>query len=497
MKNTKDAIKYGIETLNVSPDEMFNLIESSKGYDGEDYNRWLANEIIKIAEKDGVGFSQLLVKKFNIIQDMMDTSDLTIKEQWLNHFKVDNLWSVDFPELGIPLEDVDWFNGVDYDSENSFFLQEELPELYERLQNNEEINILATLSDSATKKSNELYSEANARGVTCKYNGSLFLYRMCQIVEAFDVTDNFSLRLFLDIDFLLDRENDKIWSHFLNYFNCESIIISSSELYEGAFGDKEFAYIVCKPRVNEEIQDCILAGKCEGLDNKDKRRYTRSNINLIDYLKNDIREPKCRYPKETLTGLSEDTVLNAVDALGFLSISSSRGAWLSSYPLGDTDESIPIFKYNLEEVIVYYAVSTALKAFGINDSIKMPLTGDKKYRKLVGNCIPLFLYGINSRFRGYSLENKTEVSSFDLERSDLVQELLSQGEIYYSFEAKELIDLCKGYSEFLVKDCNESVSCKCFDDLRHEAGYSEFDSLYLSKVLNLCDYIKGLYREMM
>ena len=57
MKNTREAIRYGIETLGVTPEEFFSLIESSNGYSGDDYGRWLANEIIKIAEKDNVGYS--------------------------------------------------------------------------------------------------------------------------------------------------------------------------------------------------------------------------------------------------------------------------------------------------------------------------------------------------------------------------------------------------------------------------------------------------------
>ena len=67
MKKTKSAVKYGMETLKLSPDELFKLIESSQGYDGSDYARWLAGKIISVAEEDGVQFSQLLVKKFNII----------------------------------------------------------------------------------------------------------------------------------------------------------------------------------------------------------------------------------------------------------------------------------------------------------------------------------------------------------------------------------------------------------------------------------------------
>ena len=81
MKVANEAIRYGIETLGVSPDEMFSLIESSNGYEGDDYKRWLASEIIKLVENSGMGYSQLLIKKFNIIQELMDEySDSSIKE---------------------------------------------------------------------------------------------------------------------------------------------------------------------------------------------------------------------------------------------------------------------------------------------------------------------------------------------------------------------------------------------------------------------------------
>ena len=200
-------------------------------------------------------------------------------------------------------------------------------------------------------------------------------------------------------------------------------------------------------------------------------------------------------PKETLNeGLTNEKVVNVKDVLGYLNTNTSYGSWLSSFPAGGKGESIPITRENLNDVILYYSVSTALKTFGINETISLPLTGDNGYKKLLYNCIPLFLFSVNSRFRGYKGEKE---SSFDLERSDLVESLLKAGEVYYSFEANELVDLCKGYSEFLVKNCGENISCKCFNDLRLEADYAEFNSLYLSKVRNLCDYVKGLYKEMM
>ena len=72
MKHIKDIIRYGVETLHVTPEQLFSLIESSNGYDGEDYKRWLSNQIIRLAEKEGMGYSQLLVKKFSIIQSLIE-----------------------------------------------------------------------------------------------------------------------------------------------------------------------------------------------------------------------------------------------------------------------------------------------------------------------------------------------------------------------------------------------------------------------------------------
>lgn len=126
MRKTKSAIKYGMETLKLSSDELFKLIESSKDYVGSDYKRWLARKIIELAEKDGIGYSQLLVKKFNIINSIMEEVAETdsIKEEFLDIFKSTlkgELYSNGFPYLGTELK-VDWGKGIDYDKNNSFFV---------------------------------------------------------------------------------------------------------------------------------------------------------------------------------------------------------------------------------------------------------------------------------------------------------------------------------------------------------------------------------------
>lgn len=502
MKNAKEAIRYGIETLGVSPDEMFGLIESSKGYDGEDYSRWLANEIIKIAEKDGVGYSQLLVKKFNIIQDMLGSKDLILKSSAIDVIKSflgEESYSIDFPEVGSPLEDVDWFNGVDYDDDNSFFLAEELPFIYDKVVNGDDVNIAISLTDDSVKKSWELYSDASGRGVSCKYTGSLLLYRMCQMLEAFDIIKGFNLVLFTDTEFLLDSENESIWKYFLQYFNVKGVYMTSTELYEGALGGKDYAILVCKPRVREEIQDSILLSEGKIVDGSlsvvpdSSRRYTRSSRYILNaLLKKSKTSSVVSVPKEYKDGLSGESVINSnnENTLGYLNVSISLGAWLSTFPAGEKGDSIEITEDNLEEVMIYYSVSTALKTFGISEMVRLPLSGDKKrYSNLLSNCLPLFLYGNNSRFRAYELDGK-QVGKLS-PKSDYVLDLLEKYEMLFSFESKELVDLCKKYEDSLVLD-DRTV---CFDDIRKASEYSDFNSEYISKVRNLSDYIRGIYKE--
>lgn len=504
MKNAKEAIRYGIETLGVSPDEMFGLIESSKGYDGEDYSRWLANEIIKIAEKDGVGYSQLLVKKFNIIQDMLGSKDLILKRSAVDvikNFLGEDSYSIDFPEVGTPIEDVDWFNGVDYDEDNSFFLAEELPFIYDKVLNGEDVNIAVSLTDDSVKKNWELYSDASGRGVSCKYTGSLLLYRMCQMLEAFDITNGFNLVLFTDTEFLLDSENESIWKYFLQYFKVEgcSAYMTSTELYEGALGGKDYAILVCNPRVDEEIQDSIVLNEGKIVDGNltmlphSSRRYTRSSKYILDVL---LEKSKIgavvSVPREYKDGLSGESVINSngENTLGYLNLSTSLGAWLSTLPAGEKGDSIEINKDNLEEVMIYYSVSTALKTFGISEKVRLPLSGDKKgYSNLLSNCLPLFLYGNNSRFRDYELDGK-RVGKLS-PKSDYVLDLLEKYEMLFSFESKELVDLCKKYESSL----DSGVRSLCFDDIRKLSEYSDFNNEYISKVRNLSDYIRGIYKE--
>lgn len=498
MKYTKEAIKYGIETLKVSPDEMFSLIESSKDYEGDDYKRWLASEIIKIAEKDGVGYSQLLVKKFNIISDLINTKDLVLKPFWVNKMNCENLWSVDFQEVGVAIEGVDWFNGLDFDRENSFFLAEELPELYGRLINGEEVNIIASLSDGSIKKDSELYSDAKNRCINCKNAGSLFLYRMAIMAISLELQDNFSLRVFSEADFWMDRENEEVIRYFLQCFEYKGYLVSSAELYEDAISNKDFIYLECTPRVSEHSKDCIELSRFRVVEDQLKAvgkvmRLSRSNISLLESLRS-VDEDLVEEIGYDYQGNRIETVLNVPynKTLGYLNIGDSYvGAWLSTLPSGGVDVSIPIIRSNINRVIIYYSVSFALKLLGINQDVKLPLTGNRGYKNLFSNCIPLFLFSTNTRFRAY----KEKESPFRLGVEGYAKTLLQKSEVLFSFEAKDLTDFCMGYAEYLEEGIDEDVRSKCFNDLRSEAQHTTFNQMYIQKVRNLCDYIRGVCQE--
>lgn len=104
MRKTKDIIKYMI-LQGKTPEEVFKLIESARDYRGNDQDLWLASEIIKTAESEGIGYSQLLVKKLEIILSLREESETSVNQDWLdflvdNYIGTSNIYSVGCDYLG-------------------------------------------------------------------------------------------------------------------------------------------------------------------------------------------------------------------------------------------------------------------------------------------------------------------------------------------------------------------------------------------------------------
>lgn len=461
MKNTVEAVKYGMETLKVSPNEMFSLIESSQGYSGDDYNRWLANEIIKIAEKDGIGFSQLLVKKLAITSEIMENVDVSIKPEWLSVFKKllksDKVISVNFDEVGEPLEDFDWYSGVDLMFDKAF--ADRLPKF------DSSYAFVAKLESDACDKSSELFKFAKEHNIVPKNKGSLLLLRMCNYVDACEVGDEFKFAFFVNTGFLCDNENRDVISFFLRYFNYQGFVIDSSELLTDVSHKNQYAYVVCQPRMGTESQSSFIFSERAIKDNKlvavsTKKRYSRSSQSALENLPN------------------EGSVI------GELRLHNNT---LKAYTVvGDENlGAINITDKNFKEAVVIYSVWWSLKYCGFSTDIKELLTGSQDFDELYYNCLPLFLFNSESHFSGAD-------NVFNVQTSDFIKNELEKAEVHFSYEAKELMSVCKGFLEF----CGDDAIDKTFEIIRVEANHDGLNNAYLLALSKLKEYISSMYRRM-
>lgn len=506
MNKVKDAIKYGIETLGVSPEMMFSLIESSNGYTGEDYSRWLANEIIKIAEKDGVGYSQLLVKKFNIIQSLIeDYSDNSLQESWKTYIEDKlrgySIYSDGIEDIGDQIEDIDWFNGIDYDEMNSEFFSEKVPEeIKEQFFSGEKIAFFVKLGSGALSKKSDIFSDAKKKGILLKTEGAGILYRMCQIVSAFDsLADNFKFAFICSTDFLTSDENASSIEYFLRYFNYEGVVVNAGNLLSSSFASVNYSIVFCTPRkYNSKRQDGFVLNTVKLENGEEKvgksKRYSRSENSMLNYIKHSNEGLEvAELPLVSKTGVPTGNTLKTLYGFGYLCM---RGydMVLSTLPV-EGYECYPITKGNLNSVVIYYSVATSLRRFGLSSDIKEILTGHKSYKELLYNCFPLFLFDCGSNFCDVHVGDNVYKNryAYDLE---WVSKILESGELFFSPEAKELVYICKGFMDY-CKSNGEDIQGKSFEQIRHEMNNEDLNKSYLEDLTNLYDYISSIYRKMM
>lgn len=511
MKNTVEAIKYGIQTLGVSPEEMFSLIESSEGYTGEDYSRWLAGKIIELAEKDGVGYTQLLVKKFAITQSIMEEcSDDSISEEWIGYFREmlgcggTPVYTDGIEGVGTELEDIDWFTGVDLDELNGDFAFECLPEgLYSCIENGSPVTVFCKLTNDAVDRGSELFKVAKNGGINCKTTGALMLYRMCNLLSAYDTSmDDFKFAFICNTKFLYNKDNADAIKYFLSYYKYTGFTVNASELLTESYLNSEFAVVVCSPR---GLGDATMDGFCLPeavlrygvIEYGEVKRYSKSDIDMLTCVKS--RAPELT---DKVVGLSgEEFVLTegVADALGYLWVDRYGVVRVVSDPVVGS-VCIPICRSNFMDCVVYYGVSKSLERFGMARGITDVLTGHESFMELYYNCLPLFLFDTDNLCRDcgvvrlgledYRLANRISISN------KFIAEELGNGEVQFSFEAKQVLDICKGFLEY-VKGMQEQVfTGGTFEDIRKEADNEELNKQYLFAINGIKDFIVGLYRKM-
>jgi len=499
MKKAKAAIKYGMETLKLSPDELFKIIESSQGYDGGDYARWLAGKIIEVAEADGVQFSQLLVKKFNIINEILEevSGSQEISEDFLDIFRgVLNqvLYSVDFEGLGEPL-DVDWYNGLDLDEENSFFVMEKLPfDLRGNILDNEKFSIVFRLSLDGADKKSDLYTDAKGQGIVLASKGAMLLYRLCSLASNFDIS-NAKFGILVPVKFLYDRANESIIEYVLSYFKIsEGYSIKSVEMSINALNAGDMAFITLETRREEdEEQDGIVLTsitldkeELSGFSELETKRYSRSSQSML----NKIADESIALEDDVMMqSLGKESIMGKglKDAYGYLNVNGSIS--LSTLP-EEGKQNIAIIKENIKDIIAYYGVTVSREIdWGYSSDISCLMDGGVGYEELLYNCLPLFLFDYKVDFKNIGgIENRLDVLT-----SPVIKDLLDIGLPYFSFEAKELFNTCKDYIEFSKN--NIGVTGKSFHELREMSDNKDFNNFYESKLVNLKEYVNTLSKN--
>ena len=530
MKNTKDAIRYGIETLNVTPKELFSLIESSKGYDGDDYKRWLAARIIDIAEKDDVGFTQLLAKWFNIIQSMIEEySDDSISEEFYHYIRSmlgSNVYTVGFNATGdMPIEgsdevvpmttfgrsadDVEWLKGRDIPWNAEFFDEYLHPNMREDIKNDYPVTLFCHFGKKAgLTKSSDLFLDAKQNGLSCRDNNALMLYRVGSMLNAlesqYDGVD-FTFAFMADTEFLYCRENQDILNYFLSMFHYDGFVVNSKDLYTESYTSENYAICVCTPRsADEAIQDGFMLRTASLVDNEvvlsEKSNRYSDGGDMLQYLIDTAPECDKAVPMFSRDRSFAGTTRGVSSALGYVCRGvKDRSVFLSSYPVEDT-EYFAITDDNIYDVIVYYGLSKSLLHTGMSSGVKEVLSGHPDYMSLVYNCLPLFFFDTDSLFcdhgvvevggKKFKFPNK-----LDVEGSEVAKRLFDEGTVYYAFEAKELLDICKGFLDYLNGE--ESMVGKTFDEVRRESDNQEMNNMYIRALGNSKGHIASLYRQMM
>lgn len=505
MDGAKEAVRYGIETLKVSPDKMFSLIESSREYEGDDYQRWLARKIIEVAEREGVGFSQLLVKKFDILQDLLEESeqDSEVNSVFLDYLTRDmseSVYTVGLDKYKC-LDDVDWFTGVDYGLGEMNFYDNLPDEVREDVDSNSSFFICTKLSGKELGKKTDLMRESKKiLGSMCKSKGALMLYRMCSLADVLRSAE-IGFSFIVDSDFLCNKENAAVVTMLLESFTCEAIAVKSSELYGNSFIGGKKLLVRCKQRyyrdgVIEPIQDCIKAREAKIEDGKiveygEYGMYSQSSTQYIDYIVGISKPLTSLVPVKS--GNEYELGMGLHGVICYLQY--THGLKIVSTPIA-SEKVVPVTRENFWDVVVYYGVSKALSGIGLFSCIPRVVNGHSKYKELVYNCLPLFLFDVDTQLiedrvviegSEYKIENNLKSSS------EVVSRLLADGEVYFSFESKELCDICIGFAKYIEEVTLEQEG-KTFDKLRYEANNKDLNEAYLSALLNLKDYVSSLYR---
>jgi hypothetical protein len=490
MKKTVQAIKYALEELHLTPDKLFQLIESAQGYEGDNYELWLANKIIGVADSEGIPFTELLVKKLKLLSSLRSNEEEGVSEVVDNFIKnvvSDYSFVVDFSGLDLDYlndsSDFDWFNGLS-------LVDGTLTEM------NDSNYAYVGFLDSAGAGKNEVSLAGKSMGIPITSKGGAMMLRFLLMDDQVEPTGN--TYVFIS-DSAFYKENPQITKEFFNRFSLvDTVYLNKSETMQGSFASGLNLITVWKTYSEEgydyyETEGMYSESELVIMESNDviigrslikpnifpnKYFYADSEILMSDLLKDYLidSEEEVQVPVINLDLEVEDAYdLPKSDLGAYLSINGTQR--VSDFPIAGSTDLIPINKSNLEDLIVYYACSQATEGtWGYGKGLGMILNGLEGYESLVANCLPIFFFGWNSLF--HSVEG--QVSNF-LPNGELAQELYEKYNSFMSFESKVLWTLGTDYSEAMISKSPE-LKNSTFYQIRSELKDSSFERVYKEKL---------------
>lgn len=505
MKKTVDAIKYGLETLNITPKAMFSLIESSKGYEGSDYSRWLANEIIKIAEKEEVGYSQLLAKWFNIIQGIIEEH---LNESICSEFE-DRVMGMVKGQVyihGMPEEDnkyggtvvdIDWGKGLDLPFNYEFI--ERLPEtIRKRIEDNEEdLTFLMRLGGDGKISGSPLVADAKSNGISLKSYDALLLYRIATMYRALgDNADHLYFILILNTDVLYDTDNAELIKYFLSYVKCDGTAVDSKDLFETSYTNESYALLICRSLQSfDEIQDGIVLPK--QLKNGDKIgtfRYSRGSDMWKTMVADEDVGEEFVYSITEMGQIVSDELRGYKNAIGYLCNSTHlSNPVVASCPIAGSDYVI-LTEENFHRCLAYYGVVTSLRGQRLSSDITDIISGNPDYMNLVGNCLPLLLFDVSNHWGNVYGEVNGEEVSYELPLfEEFIHKEIEVLSVYFSYEAKELMEL--GKKVWQISGSWGKTFREALNAIDRDAE-KNIDKEYLNAISRCQTYVCSLYNSM-
>lgn len=473
MKPVPEAIKYGLDILNISSDKFKSIIEESNGYAGEDKERWLASKIIEVAEKNGVLFTQLLAKwdlyLVEIEEEIETGVGMVISEELeyalrglvkhnslivsLGKFdrfidQLDETSVVATNEDGS--ENFNWRKGIDLLGSPDFASSVD-ERFVSALEDEEEsVTIFASLNGTrALDKNSELISDAKQSGYKLQNEGQGVLYRLMTLHRAFPNAD-ITVAMYSSQKFWSDNINRSLIREFLSVFRVKLDRSFFAPAKDFDANNHRDGYGVMINATNSYTQPEVQTLELSRFGNENQKRvFLNHNETDFDHFyasnKGVLRVPSITNGVvEGYRNAGSENAIGYYCKNGNITIENLPREGANSAGFGVED---------LPHVVASFGLTKAFNVQGeYMNGIPRILTGQEGIENLISNCIPLFLYGTGSNLRDWGSitgEDGTPVRISNLLNfdGDAIKGLMDRLYPFMDFEARDFLDDMKEIEE--------------------------------------------------